>query len=267
MIPEEYQKYEKVVTVACVNFTPVVGDIDATLEKMKGNIKEAAAQGCNIIAFGEEALHGAGFCEGCASEQGPCQRHREIAETVPGPSTQEIARLAKEHDVYVVLGMQEQDKENPKILYNAVAVVAPEGILGTYRKAHLGTLPWITEGISFKPGNKLPVWETRYGPIGVLICYDFWFNPELSRILALKGARLIINCCGTVAGPGKRDYMVHITSTRAAENLIYTASANLVGPPKDTSSYAGAKLTSGPFRGGGHLSGAQHHCRPCHSQV
>ncbi|MFC1994397.1 carbon-nitrogen hydrolase family protein, partial [Chloroflexota bacterium] len=139
MIPEEYQKYEKVVTVACVNFSPVAGNTEATLEKMKANIKEAAAQGCNIIAFPEEALQGAGFCTVCASEQGPCQKHQGVAETVPGPSTQEIARLAKKHDVYVVLGMQEQDKENPKILYNAVAVVAPEGILGTYRKVHLGT--------------------------------------------------------------------------------------------------------------------------------
>jgi len=248
MIPEEYQKYENVVTVACVNFSPVVGDKNATLEKMKANIVEAAAQGSNIIAFPEEALSGAGFCEGCASEQGPCQRHQEIAETVPGPSTREVASLAREHDVYVVFGMPEQDKENPKILYNAVAVIGPEGILGTYRKAHLGTVPWITEGVTFKTGSALPVWETRYGPVGILICYDFWFNPELSRILALKGARLIINCCGTVAGPGKRDYMIHITSTRAAENLIYTASANLVGGSKDTSSYAGAKVIDGPFR-------------------
>jgi predicted amidohydrolase len=65
----------------------------------------------------------------------------------------------------------------------------------------------------------------------VQICYDFWFNPELSRILALKGARLILNSCGTFAGPGKRDYMVQTTSVRAQENLVYAASANLVGGP------------------------------------
>ncbi|MFC1994439.1 hypothetical protein ACFLVI_04150, partial [Chloroflexota bacterium] len=58
--------------------------------------------------------------------------------------------------------------------------------------------------------------------------------------------RLIINCCGTFAGPGKRDYMTHITSTRGAENLIYIASANLSGGSKDTSSYAGDKLVGGP---------------------
>ena len=83
----------------------------------------------------------------------------------------------------------------------------------------------------FRPGTTLPVFPTRYGPIGVQICYDFWFNPELTRILALKGARLVVNCCATFQGEGKRDYMVHTTRTRAQENLIYTASANLLGGP------------------------------------
>ena len=68
----------------------------------------------------------------------------------------------------------------------------------------------------FRPGTSLPVFPTRYGPIGVQICYDFWFNPELTRILALKGARLVVNCCATFQGEGKRDYMVHTTCTRAA---------------------------------------------------
>src|SRR5439155_17308027 len=87
------------------------------------------------------------------------------------------------------------------------------------------------EGIVFKAGNSLPVFPTRFGPIGVQICYDFWFNPELTRILALKGARVVVNCCATFTGEGKRDYMVHTTRTRAQENLIYTASANLLGGP------------------------------------
>ena len=96
-------------------------------------------------------------------------------------------------------------------------------------QVHLGTLPWVTEGITYRPGTSLPIFPTRYGPVGVLICYDFWFNPELSRILALKGARLLLNACGTFKGPGKRDYLVQTTAVRAQENLVYAASANLVG--------------------------------------
>ena len=125
--------------------------------------------------------------------------------------------------------MVERDPSDPSILYNAVAFVGPEGIQGTYRKLHLGSLPWVSEGVTFRTGNALPVFETRFGPIGVLICYDFWFNPELSRLLALKGARVILNCCGTFKGPGKRDYMVQTTSVRAQENLCYVVSANQVG--------------------------------------
>jgi predicted amidohydrolase len=237
--------YPSVVSVACVNFCPVEGDKRATLAKMEANIAEAAAQGANVVAFPEEALVGASACAACRAEAAPCEAHLELAETVPGPSTARIAELAREHDVYVIFGLAERDRSEPGALYNAAAVIGPEGILGTYRKVFLGSLPWVTEGITFRPGRALPVWETRYGPIGVLICYDFWLNPELARILALKGARLIVNCCASFAGPGKRDYLVQTTCTRALENLVYTASANLVGGPGSSGSYSGAELVRG----------------------
>jgi predicted amidohydrolase len=79
----------------------------------------------------------------------------------------------------------------------------------------------------------------------VQICYDFWFNPELTRILALKGARIIVNCCGTFAGPGKRDYMIQTTATRAQENLCYVASANHVGGERAADSYSAGKVDGG----------------------
>jgi predicted amidohydrolase len=237
--------YEPVVTVACANFRSLEGDKRATLAKLEASIAEAAAQGANIVAFPEEALIGASACAACRAELGPCEEHLELAETVPGPSTRRIAELAREHDVYVIFGLAERDPDDARALYNAAAIVAPEGIRGTYRKVFLGAPPWVTEGITFRPGTALPVWETRYGPIGVLICYDFWLNPELSRILALKGARLIVNCCASFAGPGKRDYVVQTTCTRALENLVYTASANQVGGPQSGSSYSGADLARG----------------------
>ena len=99
------------------------------------------------------------------------------------------------------------------------------------------------------------MFPTRYGPIGVQICYDFWFNPELTRILALKGARLVVNCCATFKGEGKRDYMVHTTRTRAQENLIYTASANLLGGPGHQD-YSAEHLDDAARR---RLPRAQHH--------
>jgi predicted amidohydrolase len=230
-IPAEYQPFERTVTVGCVNFAPVWGDKKATLAKIEANVQEAAAQGVDLLVFPEEALTGASSCQACRAEGHACDEHRAQAETVPGPATEQVAVLARELDVYVIFGLPERDPVGDDVLYNAAAVIGPEGILGTYRKIHLGSVPWVTEGIKFQPGDRLPVFPTRFGPIGVQICYDFWFNPELSRILALKGARLILNCCATFAGPAKREYMVQTTSVRAQENLVYAASANLAGGP------------------------------------
>jgi predicted amidohydrolase len=229
-------------TVGCVNFAPVAGDPAATLDKIEANVREAAKQGIDILAFPECALVGYEPCDGCIAVGGPCEWHLAVAETVPGPSSERIARLAAEFDMYVIFGMAERDPEDPDKLYNAAAVIGPDGVMGSYRKVHLGSRPWVTEGLTFSPGDALPVWQTRFGPIGVLICYDFWLNPELSRILALKGAVLLVNCTASSAGPGKRELAVHTTEVRALENQVYAASANLVGGAFDFSNYGATRL-------------------------
>lgn len=231
MIPTEYEQFEQLVTLGVTNFTPVWGDTKQTLAKIEANVVEAAAQGIDIVAFGEEALSGTTGCDACRAEGHACEFHLDLAQTVPGPATDHVVDLAREYGMYVLFGLSERDSQDPKVLYNSVAVIGPEGLLGTYHKIHLGSVPWVTEGIVFAPGNSLPIFPTRFGPIGVQICYDFWFNPELTRILALKGARLVVNCCATFKGEGKRDYMVNTTRVRAQENLIYTASSNLLGGP------------------------------------
>ena len=227
MIPAEYMAYEPAVAVGCVNFARASSK-EGSLARIEANVREAALQGCEIVVFPEGALSGSIDCS-CRFDGSACAGHRELAETVPGPSTDRIAHLAHELDVYVVFGMAERDADDPEVLYNAAAVISPDGILGTYRKVHLGTLPWVTEGITFRPGSSLPLFSTRFGPIGVLIGDDFWLNPEPSRILTLKGARLLVNASGTVKGPGRRDHMVQTSLVRAQENLVYIASAALVG--------------------------------------
>jgi predicted amidohydrolase len=229
-------------TIGCANFAPVAGDKGATLDKILATVREAAAQGIDLLVFPEEALVGAEACGACLEVGGPCDAHVALAETVPGPASNAVAELCAEHDMYVVFGLAEQDRDDPRRLYNAAAVVGPEGVMGSYRKIHLGSPPWVTEGVTFAPGGSLPIWQTRFGPIGVLICYDFWLNPELSRLLALKGARVIVNCSASFAGPGKRDYFVHTTEVRALENLVYTASANLVGGQGESDNYAATGL-------------------------
>ena len=233
------------VSIACINFHPTWGDKAANVDKMKTFVTEAAGQGNNIIIFPELALSGYECSEELEGEHKSCRMHRELAETIPGPTTEKMAVLAKELNVYVIFGMPENDQTILDRRYISSVVIGPEGILGAYRKLHLAPRPRFTESLCFSPGGDLPVWETRYGIIGVLICYDFYFFPELARIMALKGATLLINTTASAAGPGKPYYIVQQTGCRATENLVYAASANLVGKER-TKTYYGHSVIAGP---------------------
>jgi predicted amidohydrolase len=212
---------------------------------MKTFTKDAAKQGNHIIIFPELALSGYECSEDMGAEKKSCQMHRDLSETIPGPSTEEMAELAKQLNVYIIFGMPEQDQTNPATRYISSVVIAPEGILGAYRKLHLAPWPRFTESLCFSPGDDIPVWQTRYGNIGVLICYDFYFFPELARIMALKKATLLINTTASASGPGKPYYIVQQTGSRATENLVYAASANLVGKER-TKTYYGHSVIAGP---------------------
>ena len=237
--------YEETVSLACVNFHTEWGDKAANVAKMKTFTTDAAKQGNNIIIFPELALSGYECSENIGPEKKSCKMHQKLAEAIPGPSTEEMAGLAKELDVYIIFGMPEQDKKNSATRYISSVVIAPEGILGAYRKLHLAPWPRFTESLCFSPGDEVPVWKTRYGNIGVLICYDFYFFPELARIMALKEATLLVNTTASASGPGKPYYIVQQTGSRATENLVYAASANLVGKER-TKTYYGHSVIAGP---------------------
>jgi len=237
----DHPDHPDLVTVACANFAPVPGDRAATLAKVVATVRDAARQGAQLVAFPEQTFGAIGFCAACEDRSGACPDHQS-AETVPGPTTDTLAEVAAELGVYVVVGIDEQDPDDPEVIYNAAAMVGPEGILGTYRKLHLGHP---LETCRYTPGTSLPVWDTSLGPIGVLVCYDFWSNPELSRILALKGARLLVNVTRSNAGAGKAQYVRDTTVVRGQENLVYAMSANWSGPSPDGVG-AGHSTIAGP---------------------
>jgi predicted amidohydrolase len=238
MIPSRYEKYEKTVTVGCVNFAGVWRDKNANLEKIKSHIREAARQGINILAFPELALSGYECDEGCTV-------HGGAAETIPGNATEEIEALTKEFDMYVTYGMPEQDSHDKNIRYISCPLLGPEGYIGTYRKLHLGRPPLFTESKCFHGGNAIPVFETRFGPVGIQVCADFWMFPEISRVQMLKGARIIINCTASPVLPARPLYMTQMTGARATENMVYAASANLVGKENRLGFY-GYSTIAGP---------------------
>lgn len=209
--------YQNTVTIAVVNFAPVVGDKAATLEKIKDFTIKAAHQGANIIVFPETALTS---CSGFPPEEAPT-----LAETIPGPATDVIQKIAAQYNVYVCFGLIERKGDN---LYNAAPVIGPTGVLGVYRKVHpfKPIEPWAT------PGSEYPLIETPWGPIGVGICYDDYCFPEVARIYAVRGARILLNPTAFPEFPDATDYRDFCKTTlgaRAIDNHMFVASANLVG--------------------------------------
>ncbi len=238
MIPEQYRQYEDTVTLGCVNYGSIWNDKAASIGKVKRLIGEAADQGINILVFPELSLSGYESNEDNTM-------HREFAETIPGPATEEIAALTKKLDIYVILGMPERDPGDADTCYISCPLLGPEGFIGNYRKLHLGTPPLFRESLCFTGGDSVPVFATRYGPVGIQICADFWVFPELSRILMLKGARIIVNSTASMSMPGRPFYITSMTAARATENMVYTASANLVGKERSLS-YYGYSTIAGP---------------------
>lgn len=175
--------------------------------------RDAAAKGANLIVFPECAL--TGYCFESREEV------RGVAEPIPGPASDTISEVAKETGAYIIFGLVESIDDR---LYNAAAVVGPEGLVGIYRKTHL---PWEALDRFVDPGDlPFPVFETAVGRIGILICYDMRF-PEPARILALNGADMIVHPTNLPFGGEMQPDLIY--QARAAENRIWIISADRVG--------------------------------------
>jgi predicted amidohydrolase len=231
------------ITIGCVNFEAVPRDKGATLEKMESFVAEAAARRCDLVIFPELALNTWGECAECAVAHEPCTWHRGQAEAADGPACRAVVDMAAAHGLHVIYGFEETGDPGSAAIFNSANVVAPDGLVGTYRKLHLG-IPLETD--RFTPGDALPVFDTDLGPIGISICYDFYQGPELSRILALKGARLLVNPTGRSAMPRARDHLEQVTLVRAHENLVAAASANRVGASHGPPTWAGGSVIAAP---------------------
>jgi predicted amidohydrolase len=225
------------ITIGCANFESVPRDKAKTLEKIDAVVGEAATRGCDLVIFPELALNSWGQCPECAGAHEPCAWHRGQAEPADGAACNDVTAMAAARGVHVIYGFEELGAAGA--IHNSANVVAPNGLVGTYRKLHLG-IPLETD--HFTPGDSLPVFRTDLGPIGIQICYDFYQGPELSRILALKGARLLVNPTGRSAMPRAREHLEQVTLVRAHENLVATASANRVGDAHGAPTWAGGSV-------------------------
>jgi predicted amidohydrolase len=232
------------VSVAAVNYEGIWGDKAANLDKIKAHVREAAAVGVDIVCFPELALSGY-ECDEVHEDGSPCSMHVETAETIPGPATDELARLCRELDIYVIVGMPERDAADEERRYISAAVVGPEGLVGAHRKTCVIGPPLYTEPRCFEGGDEVPVFQTAHGTIGVLICYEFSLVPELARIQYLKGARILFNLNASPVGGGKPQFLTRQTAARATENLIYSVTSNRVGR-EASREYYGHSTIAGP---------------------
>lgn len=246
LFPDDPCLGPSVITVGCVNFESVARDKEATLAKMVERIAEAGRAGCDLVVFPELALNTWSECRDCAAGHRPCAWHLEQAELSAGPAFATVLAAVAAHGVHVIYGFEELDPDDPTLVYNSANVVAPSGLVGTYRKLHLG-IPLETD--RFTPGDSLPVFDTDLGPIGISICYDFYNNPELCRVLALKGARLLVNPTGRSNLPRAREHLEQTTLVRAHENLVAAMSANRVGSSHGPSWAGGSVIATTRFPG------------------
>jgi len=243
---QKHKSDNRTLTIASINWSGVWGDKESNLGKMKTIILEASAMGADIVVFPELALSGYECDEEVRQNQKPCGMHVALAETIPGPSTDDIGKLAVELDVYIIFGMPEMGTDDAGIIYNSVAMLGPEGLVGKYRKLYLPGLPVFTETICFKSGSELPVFDTRYGLIGLQICADFALVPEFSRIQSLKGARIVISPSAIPAGIGRISSIPELAARRGSDNQVYTVIANHTGKERSVS-FAGHSTIAGPL--------------------
>jgi predicted amidohydrolase len=213
------QGEEALVRIACVQMEPKVGHKEANVAKSVEFIERAADHDARLIVLPELANTGYVF--------DTREEAFALAEEIPGgATTQAWAKVAQQRGLTIVAGIAERAGD---VLYNAAAIIGPDGHIGTFRKVHL----WNEENLFFEPGNLgFPVFATPIGRIGAMICYDGWF-PEAHRLLALQGADLICIPTNWVPIPGqdpRREAMANILCMAAAHsNSVFIAAADRVG--------------------------------------
>ena len=159
-------------------------DIRSNIEKLEKNIRSCAEMGAQLVVL-QELHNSVYFCQ--TENASLC----DLAEPVPGPSTEKFGALARELGIVLVLSLFE--RRTAGIYHNTAVVLEKDGsIAGKYRKMHIPDDPGYYEKFYFTPGDLgfMPA-ETSVGTIGVLVCWDQWY-PEAARIMALNGAQLLV---------------------------------------------------------------------------
>jgi len=207
-------------------------DQSANLKKTLQRAQQAADDGAQIICT-QELFRSLYFC------QTEDHANFELAERVPGPTTQAFQKFAKKNATVVIASLFE--KRASGVYHNTAAIIDADGsLLGLYRKMHIPDDPLFYEKFYFTPGDLgFRAWQTRYAKIGVLICWDQWY-PEAARLTAMQGAEILFYPTAIGWHPeekaehGERQHSSWETIQRshAIANGCYVAAPNRIGHEK-----------------------------------
>lgn len=196
--------------IACAQLNVVFGDVAANVARAVAQLEELKAQGVDLAVFPEAFL--TGYCvERLSDAQSIATEPRTLL-----PLREACDRLS----ITTIVGFAERSGES---VYNSAALIEPHRELRIYRKVHL---PELGLDKFVEPGNELLVFDTALGRIGLLICFDLRI-PEAARVLALRGAELIV--LPTNWPEGAETSAEHVAIARAAENRVFVATCNRVG--------------------------------------
>ena len=195
--------------VAAIQFNPRQGEKAENIERLLKLVEEAALQGARLIVLPEMAT--TGYCWTSREEIAP------YVEPIPGPTTQRFQELAARYSCYIALGLAELDLLSG-VYYNSLALLGPEGLIGTYRKIH----SYIAEPRWARDGDLgIPVWDTPLGRLSAVICMDAMYF-ESTRIPALHGADVILFPTNWLDERCPSSWWM----ARALENGVYVIAAN-----------------------------------------
>ncbi len=207
-------------------------DPERNLVKAGDRVREAAARGAQIVCL-QELFRSLYFCQEENAEL------FDLAEPIPGPSTQALSALAAELGVVIVGSLFE--KRAPGVYHNTAVVFDADGaLLGLYRKMHIPDDPLYYEKYYFTPGDLgFRAFDTRFGRVAPLVCWDQWY-PEAARLAALRGAQLLVypTAIGwhpaekAVWGERQREAWKTIQRSHAIANGLFVAAVNRVGVEK-----------------------------------
>lgn len=202
-----------------------LGDKRANIEKAEELIRRAAEEKAEVICLPE--LFTTGFKK---------ENVAELAEPIPGETTEKMGELAMENNIFVAGSILEKDGGN---IFNTAVLVAPEGLAGRHRKVH----PFLEEANHITGGSEYNVFDTKVGKIGLLVCYDAVF-PEASRLLSLQGAQVILLPSNWM-NPFLEQWRL-ATSARALDNQVWLVATNRIGSD-ETYTYFGRSRIVSPY--------------------